>query len=129
MHCRRRFRRDPHDVAGARRFVAAVLTESGVELDAAVVDVALLAVSELATNAIEHAESDFEVSVDVDSVVRIAVHDGSPTPPVPRDASADDVSGRGMSIIDAVCDAWGVVTEAAGKHVWCELRLPAPAGS
>lgn len=129
MKCRRRFRRDPHDVAGARRFVAAVLTESGIEFDPAVVDMALLAVSELATNAIEHAESDFEVTIVVDRAVRIAVHDGSPTPPVPRSASPDDLSGRGMSIIDTVCDAWGVVPEGAGKHVWCELRLSAPASS
>jgi anti-sigma regulatory factor (Ser/Thr protein kinase) len=34
-------------------------------------------------------------------------------------------AGRGLIIVDAIADEWGVATHSAGKDVW--LRLPVPA--
>jgi len=55
-------------------------------------------------------------------VVRIDVHDSSPTPLPPgchRDA--DDETGRGLAVVAALAESWGWQPEPPGKVVWCEL--------
>ena len=54
-----------------------------------------LVVSELATNAITHAGTPFEVCITTGPTVRVEVYDGSTSPPVLRRAGPADAGGRG----------------------------------
>jgi hypothetical protein len=128
-----------------------------------------LAGSELATNAVLHTKSGFEVTMAVcKGAVELAVRDRDPRPPVLRPPRLDllaDVeslakspapgaatsaapdpadpaeeverhsslhvgpsgsiaAGRGLIIVDAIADEWGVASHGAGKDIW--LRLPVP---
>ena len=112
-------------VAEARRFVADRLATHG--RDALAADLVLVA-SELATNAVRHARAGYDVVVDVDALgpVRLAVRDPGPGRPVSRREP-----GRGLTLVDAVCDRWGITDQAPGKEVWCFLggNSTAPASS
>ncbi|WP_442802706.1 ATP-binding protein [Streptomyces sp. CB01373] len=54
--------------------------------------------------------------------VRVEVTDGSPQlPAVPLDLSPEAEGGRGLLLVDAVTDKWGVEPRGgAGKTVWFE---------
>ena len=109
-------------MATARRFVREHLT--GHDLPLLVDDVTLVA-SELATNALRHAGTEFTVTIPAfaDAVV-LAVEDGSLSMPVLVDAAVDDVVGRGMTIVDVVSSDWGVVVDAdVGKSVWAAFDV------
>ncbi|MEW2634674.1 ATP-binding protein [Streptomyces sp. NPDC048389] len=54
--------------------------------------------------------------------IRIEVDDGSPKPPCPRQAGAEEESGRGMWIVAAVADRWGVSDD--GCCTWCTVTIP-----
>lgn len=118
MHAERTFEPRPEAVTAARRFVAQTLAGWHVGHP----DVALL-VSELATNAVLHARSDFEVSVEArDDRLRVGVFDRNPRLPTPANVPPDAYSGRGLMIVQGLADAWGVETHAgAGKTIWFEL--------
>ena len=79
--------------------------------------------SELATNALLHAATNFEVTIHRDDAVRIGVIDHDPTPPVRRHAGPTDTSGRGLHLIEQLCTRWGVDAFDDGKCVWCEFEL------
>ena len=116
---RRAFPAELSSVAAARHFVREALSELPDDRCFGVT----LFVSELATNALLHAATGFEVSVHHDGAVRVAVVDGDPTPPVRREATPNDTSGRGLHLIDQLCTRWGVDRLDGGKAVWCELDL------
>lgn len=86
---------------------------------------ALLIVSELATNALQHARTEFRVvlSRTADSL-RLAVSDGSDSLPALRPAHTAAPNGRGLHLIEAVCQAWGAELEAGGKVVWATVAAP-----
>jgi anti-sigma regulatory factor (Ser/Thr protein kinase) len=85
-------------------------------------DRALLAVSELTVNAVEHGAPPVHAHVDCrDGVLHLEVSDGSPALPQHTSPGTAAESGRGVGLVDAVCDEWGVRREAPGKTVWCEL--------
>ncbi|MFF4019439.1 ATP-binding protein [Streptomyces sp. NPDC001843] len=96
-------------------------------------ETASLVVAELAANAATHGRvpgRDFRLSLCVvgDSVLRIEVTDtrGGRLPEV-QPPSADAESGRGMLLVDALADRWGVVEEYfPRKTVWAELRCSQP---
>jgi two-component sensor histidine kinase len=111
-------------VGRARRLLVRRLTAWGLSV---VADSAELVVSELVTNAITHAHpphgdpiaTRFERLADG---VRIEVHDAADSGPEPRDASAEEESGRGLSLVEALTGgAWGVSDrDGPGKAVWAE---------
>jgi anti-sigma regulatory factor (Ser/Thr protein kinase) len=111
----------PTSVGAARRFVRDVLKTRRVG-DGVVSTVELLT-SEVVTNAIVHARSGPQLAVEVgDHVIRVAVRDSSPDVPVRRLAHADDLSGRGVVIVEGLASAWGVDREPNGaKRVWFEV--------
>jgi anti-sigma regulatory factor (Ser/Thr protein kinase) len=82
-----------------------------------------LVLSELATNAVVHARSEFSVVVRRDGAgVHIAVRDASPVAPEPRDAGPMSSSGRGLRLVAELCEDWGVDLASSGKTVWASLR-------
>jgi anti-sigma regulatory factor (Ser/Thr protein kinase) len=118
-----RFRAGPDAPFAARRFVAGVLAGRR-HTDPSAAQDAQLVVSELATNAVIHAGTPFSVSVCFDgSTIRISVHDWSSTALVVRDAPPSALSGRGLRLVEAVTQDWGVDSAADGKTVWAELPL------
>jgi len=111
---------EPASAGSARTFVAETLLRWDAAND---LDTVSLLVSELASNAIVHARSDFEVSVLLRGhTIRIEVDDKSAAIPLPRDAADDDESGRGMALVDALALGWGVIDrDDGGKTVWFEV--------
>ena len=111
----------PTSVGAARRFVRDVLKTRRV--DDGVVDTVELLTSEVVTNAIVHARSGPQLAVEVnDGSIRVAVRDISAEIPVRRLGRLDDVSGRGVVIVQELATAWGVERERnGGKRVWFEV--------
>ncbi|MFI0977134.1 ATP-binding protein [Streptomyces sp. NPDC021093] len=116
----------PESVAHARHLTAARLTVWGLGAD--VGDTAALVVSELVTNAVIHTGSDrvrCELA-DGDGRLRISVRDegiGPQGPRLRRSAEAAGEHGRGLLLVDALCDTWGSQENGpdSGRTVWAEL--------
>ncbi|MEO7573203.1 MAG: ATP-binding protein [Acidimicrobiales bacterium] len=84
------------------------------------VDSVGLVMSELASNTVEHTASEFTVGIeDLGHGIRVTVQDPASAPPVPRTAAVTDLNGRGMTIVEALADAWGTELLPEGKVVWC----------
>jgi anti-anti-sigma regulatory factor/anti-sigma regulatory factor (Ser/Thr protein kinase) len=119
----------PHDVvsASAARAVtgAACLTWGLPDLRLT----ARLVASELTANAIQHAGTDFDLTVvHTGRYLRIAVQDGSPTMPRIIDAAPATSgvirpgTGRGLRIVAALGTHWGATPVPGGKIVWALLK-------
>ncbi|WP_371678092.1 ATP-binding protein [Streptomyces sp. NBC_01276] len=89
-----------------------------------------LVVGELAANAVTHGRvpgRDFQVALGLAGrVLRIEVVDArGDRIPCARDADPGSEGGRGLVLVAAVADRWGVEEGAAPcKAVWAELDLP-----
>jgi anti-sigma regulatory factor (Ser/Thr protein kinase) len=112
---------EPQSPARARAWICLELTElNRPEL----IESAQLALSELVTNAIIHAQTPILVSVCTQGdSVRIEVQDGSPCHPASRAQSRDGLDpptvGRGIHLVDALATEWGVRRHRhQGKVVW-----------
>ncbi|PAZ16280.1 hypothetical protein CLM62_09150 [Streptomyces sp. SA15] len=89
------------------------------------VDVAKQVVTELVANAVEHTDAaTVGASITRTGTVsaRVVVTDTSRTRPTPGTPAADDESGRGLVLVDALAHAWGSELVHGGKRVWAELR-------
>lgn len=85
-------------------------------------DEATLVVSELASNALNHAQSSYQVRVYHNpSTVRIEVRDGGAGTPEPQPTSATREGGRGLLLVSAMSVSWGLEETGEGKVVWAEL--------
>ncbi|XRQ16096.1 SpoIIE family protein phosphatase [Actinomadura welshii] len=108
-------------VADARRFVRKVLADWGMD---EVADDAVLATSELATNAIAYAGTSFEVSCRLEAgEIKIEVRDRHPTRGIDM-PGVTATSGRGLPSISRLAASWGVSYDRRTKGVW--FRLPRP---
>jgi|GEM_PF-1080444 len=124
MRQARRFPCQPESVAGARHFVRDALSAQPREI----VEAAELMTSEVATNSVRHAQSDFELAILLSRrEIRVEVSDQGQGQPVPRSPRTEERSGRGLQIVLALSDAWGVTPSANGKLVWFALQLHTPA--
>ena len=113
-------------VVAARRVVLDAI--SSWNLPERVADDAALVVSELATNAVLHARTVFDVSVSrLGSGLRVSVADTDPTLPSPSINRPEELlavrsmTGRGLALVAATCDRWGCDAVAGGKVVWAEV--------
>jgi anti-sigma regulatory factor (Ser/Thr protein kinase) len=90
---------------------------------------AKLIVSELVTNAIEHAGTDLDVTTALRMAhLHLQVRDRSLEPPkfsAPRDLNR--AKGIGLVLVNALAARWGTVLDDGGKAVWALLRAH-PAG-
>lgn len=108
-------------MGNARRFVSQAISDLPGERQ----DSANLMVSELATNALVHASSGFSVSIDrSDTAVTISVTDRGDGTPAMQSPSSSEPHGRGLRIVEALSDSWGITpTAGTGKSVWFQLSL------
>lgn len=105
----------------ARRFLTRTLLVWSCE---PLVDKAQLLVSELVINAVSYAHSPALLRMILtDSSLRVEVHDSSAAFPQPRTTTPDQPDGRGLAIVAALADRWGVEAAPQGKSVWFELEL------
>lgn len=107
----------------ARQFVRS--TVEGAGNDGEVADAAELICSELAANAVRHAHSAFSVHVTCgDQGVRLTVAESESshvTPSHNRATSFPVRAPRGLGIVSALSQDWGVDDREEGKIVWAEL--------
>ena len=87
-------------------------------------DVIVLLTSEVVTNAVLHARTQARLTVLVTkNKVRVEVVDGDSREPVPRQARAEDTSGRGLQLVDVLSSRWGAERVGDGKRVWFEVDV------
>ncbi|MGV9315330.1 SpoIIE family protein phosphatase [Streptomyces sp. NPDC003691] len=119
----------PDAIVHARRFTERTLRSWGAT---GPLDVPLLIVSELVTNAVAHTRG--QVGLDLTLTggkLRIAVNDSSPRGPMrPTVLDPDATSGRGLLLVKALATASGALPFAGGKRVWAETAVDVgPAGA
>lgn len=117
---------DPVAPAQARAVVRDLLVRWGFR---DLVDEAILVVSELVANSVEHAGSVCAVLVDrAEGSIRIEVRDqatGTERPAVqPREPGHQADRGRGLMIVSALASDWGVEATERSRSVWVELARP-----
>jgi anti-sigma regulatory factor (Ser/Thr protein kinase) len=112
----------PVSASKARAFVRHHLIAQGL---AHLIDDVTLVVSELATNAMVHAQTPFKVSLQAfEQTLLLKVEDGSRTGLVPVATQVLDTSGRGLTIVALLSRAWGAKAHPdGGKTVWAEFDL------
>jgi anti-sigma regulatory factor (Ser/Thr protein kinase) len=112
---------DPRSAGAARRHVRGVLADAGLDH---LSDTASLAVSELVTNAVVHAASVVQLTVEVHPRrVRVEVEDRGAQVPVRRAYTDTMRTGRGVGLVEDTVERWGVVDLPDGKIVWFELEV------
>lgn len=111
---------------GAPALARRTLEDALVGWSSRVVEDALLAVSEVVTNAVLHAggADRMRVKIDVDAgLLRIEVHDHDDRRPRRRVADHGSPGGRGLPILDVICRRHGASLVGHGKVVWVEISL------
>jgi len=114
-------------VGVARRHLVSDLIDAGVSATA-VTDAALV-VSELLSNALQHAQPlpgpGIRVAWDLDSdSVRVAVSDGGgSTRPELGEPTPTATGGRGLRIVARLSRRWGALSDEKGTTVWAEVLV------
>jgi hypothetical protein len=110
----------PGSVAEARHLAVRFLSDQ----PRAVRDSVELAVSELATNALLHARTEFDLEVQVvDRNVRVQVADKSHGEPELQEHSISESHGRGLQIVRRLSDRFGIDWfPGDGKTIWFEIN-------
>ena len=88
-----------------------------------------LIASELATNAVRHAHTSFAMTIEANGEIRVEVSDSGGGRPTALSPEPRDLTGRGLRIVEALSDAWGVTLRPEGKTVWCTLRPANPSSA
>ncbi|MEU9130718.1 SpoIIE family protein phosphatase [Kitasatospora sp. NPDC048540] len=95
------------------------------------IDTAELLSSELVTNAIRHTDRDAMFTARLyrepgsGARLRVEVEDESDLWPTRRTPGEQASSGRGLMLVEALADGWGVEPRGSGKRMWFELSADA----
>ena len=125
------FTSTPRGARLARLFVAHCLDAWGHHYDSEVNETLTLITAELSANAVRHGRvpgRDFHVRLTTEAggELRLEVSDtrGERRPAVVPPAEADAESGRGLLLVTALADDWGVTDRRGGpgKTVWASLK-------
>jgi anti-sigma regulatory factor (Ser/Thr protein kinase) len=111
----RRFPCAPASGAATRAFVRTVWPDAG--------DDVVLAASELAANAIEHAGTEFEVCIALGpDAASVSVRDWAPQS-WPRARPGTDLGerGRGLGLVASLSHRWGWTVAGGSKVVWFQV--------
>ncbi|MCX4830980.1 ATP-binding protein [Streptomyces sp. NBC_00006] len=126
-HCTVELQALPSRIGQVRRIVSAQLRYWHLD---PLIEMAALCVTELLTNVHRHAGPDKLCTVEIEllsGTLRVSVHDHDPRLPEVRDADPLATCGRGLAMIAALSESWGVRPHGEGKVVW--FALPATAAS
>ena len=121
----------PHHALGARMARHRIATElAGAIRPALLLDVVAV-LAELVGNAVRHADPlpggvvrvswRLRPGVDTDLVELRVTDGGSFARPRIRTVDPEAVDGRGLSIVAALADRWGVERDGLGQSVWAEV--------
>ncbi|SED40724.1 Anti-sigma regulatory factor (Ser/Thr protein kinase) [Streptomyces melanosporofaciens] len=118
----------PSRIGQVRRIVSAQLRYWHLD---PLIDPAALAVTELLTNVHRHAEPDKQCTVEIVLMLdRLTVSVRDQDPRLPRLRACDPVAthGRGLALVAAVSQSWGMHArdDGSGKVVWFTLAVPRP---
>lgn len=103
----------PESARAVRRFL-----QKSLPGEAPVDDIVLVG-SELASNVIRHARTEFSVRVTNNAeLIRLEVSDGSSIIPAIEDLADHK---RGFRMVEAVSHRWGIESTDTGKTVWVEF--------
>ena len=122
----------PSSVAVARKRLSSELVDSGVY--ESIVDDAAVIVSELISNALRHARPLPSGQVRVcwlrrGDALELEVSDGGAmTEPRRGPGTLSSLGGRGLGIVEALSDGWGVRHDDGSTTVWAVLRAPRSSG-
>ncbi|MEV5408498.1 SpoIIE family protein phosphatase [Thermopolyspora sp. NPDC052614] len=108
-------------VRQARRNVRATLEQWGLT---ALADTSELIVSELVTNAVNHARGPIKVRLLRGRSLVCEVGDASFAVPALRDPEEGTDGGRGLHLVNWLAYRWGSRLTPGGKVVWAEQRIP-----
>lgn len=88
-------------------------------------EIAELVSNELVSNAVDHARTSSRLTVTrIRSALRVSVRDYNPTAiPRPRPIDVGAPRGRGLHIVIALSQSWGISQHRDGKTVWAHLPL------
>lgn len=121
-----RFPCTPTSPAIARRFCTTTLarllgTRGGAR---SLIGDAEMIVSELVTNAVNARGTAAELTITASGAgVRIEVRDDAGGTPQQREPGLEAPGGRGLMIVAALSDSWGVRSARSGKTVWAEVSV------
>ncbi len=111
---------DVSSLGEGRRFVAQTLRDWNV--DEETIEPVMLVANELVANAIVHAHSSPVLSLEGDgSDLLLRVADDAGDLAVKRRSAPSDDGGRGLVLVEALCDRWGVDASGSGKCVWVQF--------
>ena len=107
--------------AEARAFVRDFCCTAGFPSDFC--DTSALLVNELVKNSVIHGRAGPIVEIQqLDGGLRFGIYDANPMLPSQRQPSLESESGRGLLLLDALADTWGIKPHASGgKYVWFDL--------
>lgn len=127
-HCTVELQALPSRIGQVRRIISAQLRYWHLD---PLIDQAALGVTELLTNVHRHAEPDKLCTVEIELLLdrlTVSVHDHDPRLPTVGASDSLATSGRGLALIAAVSESWGVRAQGErGKVVWFSLSAPSPA--
>jgi anti-sigma regulatory factor (Ser/Thr protein kinase) len=126
----------PHHARGARIARHRLAGELGPAVSAELLADAVAIIAELVGNAIRHAQAlpgdVIRVAWRIRSAggeqqLEVRVTDGGAgETPHQREAGLDSIDGRGLAIVAALADSWGVDSDGLGQSVWARLHGPHP---
>ena len=111
---------DSAAVRDVRRFVADALPGVAGEH----LEVIVLAASELASNCVRHAGTEFAVTVDrTGDAVRVTMEDAGSGDPMVHHPDPQTPSGRGLLIVEQLADSWGSTKVEGRNRVWFSMQV------